>query len=94
MYPYRQHTEAGVLVRAYSSILQKSLDKTRISCYTDKWSRGSGGTGRRARLRGVWITPYGFKSRLPHQTKAPSIRIVLFVFIYYASLKCSATSFK
>ena len=28
---------------------------------------GSGGTGRRARLRGVWVTPYGFKSRLPHQ---------------------------
>ena len=28
--------------------------------------RGSGGTGRRARLRGVWLTPYGFKSRFPH----------------------------
>ena len=27
---------------------------------------GSGGTGRRARLRGVWSIPYGFKSRLPH----------------------------
>ena len=32
-------------------------------------TRGSGGTGRRARLRGVWFTPYGFKSRFPHQTK-------------------------
>ena len=31
-------------------------------------TRGSGGTGRRARLRGVWFTPYGFKSRFPHQT--------------------------
>ena len=29
--------------------------------------RGSGGTGRRARLRGVWFTPYGIKSRFPHQ---------------------------
>ena len=29
--------------------------------------RESGGTGRRARLRGVWFTPYGFKSRLSHQ---------------------------
>ena len=28
----------------------------------------SGGTGRRARLRGVWFTPYGFKSRLSHQS--------------------------
>ena len=28
----------------------------------------SGGTGRRARLRGVWFTPYGFKSRFSHQT--------------------------
>ncbi len=26
----------------------------------------SGGTGRRARLRGVWISPYGFKSRFSH----------------------------
>ena len=26
----------------------------------------SGGTGRRARLRGVWFTPYGFKSRFSH----------------------------
>ena len=32
-------------------------------------TRGSGGTGRRARLRGVWFTPYGFKSRFPHQKK-------------------------
>ncbi len=27
----------------------------------------SGGIGRRARLRGVWVKPYGFKSRLSHQ---------------------------
>ena len=32
--------------------------------------RESGGTGRRARLRGVWFTPYGFKSRLSHQYQA------------------------
>ena len=30
---------------------------------------GSGEIGRRARLRGVWVTPYGFKSRLPHHLK-------------------------
>ena len=30
---------------------------------------GSGVIGRRARLRGVWVTPYGFKSRLPHQLR-------------------------
>ena len=29
----------------------------------------SGGTGRRARLRGVWFTPYGFKSRFSHQQR-------------------------
>ena len=28
----------------------------------------SGGTGRRARLRGVWFTPYGFKSRFSHHS--------------------------
>ena len=36
-----------------------------------KATRESGGTGRRARLRGVWITPYGFKSRFSHQVKQP-----------------------
>lgn len=30
---------------------------------------GYGGIGRRVRLRGVWITPCGFKSRWPHQKK-------------------------
>ena len=30
---------------------------------------GSGVIGRRARLRGVWVTPCGFKSHLPHQLK-------------------------
>ena len=34
----------------------------------------SGGTGRRARLRGVWISPYGFKSRFSHQGQA-SVRL-------------------
>ena len=44
-------------------------------------TRGSGGTGRRARLRGVWFTPYGFKSRFPHQTKKQMDEIhLLFVF--------------
>ena len=39
-----------------------------------KRDRGSGGTGRRARLRGVWFTPYGFKSRFPHHN-APTKKI-------------------
>ena len=37
--------------------------------------RGSGGTGRRARLRGVWFTPYGFKSRFPHQKEKVGNRL-------------------
>ena len=40
-----------------------------ICCARQCVTRGSGGTGRRARLRGVWFTPYGFKSRFPHQQK-------------------------
>ncbi len=31
--------------------------------------RGDGGTGRHVRLRGVWLTPCGFKSRSPHLIK-------------------------
>ena len=34
---------------------------------------GHGGTGRRVRLRGVWLTPSEFKSRWPHQQKAPDM---------------------
>ncbi len=30
---------------------------------------GCGGTGRRARLRGVWSIPYGFDSHQPHQIR-------------------------
>ncbi len=41
---------------------------------------GSGGTGRRARLRGVWITPYGFKSRFPHQKKDTKLETILCLF--------------
>ena len=32
---------------------------------------GHGGTGRRVRLRGVWLTPSEFKSRWPHQKRTP-----------------------
>ena len=53
-------------------LLTKSLVYDIISNVASKTAlRGSGGTGRRARLRGVWFTPYGFKSRLPHQRKKP-----------------------
>src|SRR6202171_1641421 len=34
-------------------------------------SRAAGGTGRRARLRGVWGNPSGFESRVAHQLKRP-----------------------
>ena len=56
--------------------IEKSFEKTidflrkkSIILYvaTEVVASGSGGTGRRARLRGVWISPYGFKSRFPHQ---------------------------
>ncbi len=42
----------------------------------------SGGIGRRARLRGVWGNPYGFKSRLSHQKYKVSIWI-LGIFLCY-----------
>ena len=42
-------------------------------------TRGSGGTGRRARLRGVWFTPYGFKSRFPHQKKQVGFSLPAFL---------------
>ena len=65
----------------------KHLDKQAFSCYTNLRSRGSGGTGRRARLRGVWITPYGFKSRLPHQTKAASFWMVPLFLVWMQGLE-------
>ena len=40
---------------------------------------GSGGTGRRARLRGVWFTPYGFKSRFPHQKSIKALALMHFL---------------
>ena len=42
---------------------------------------GRGGTGRRARLRGVWVTPYEFKSRRPHHHSglSPKSEIALFI---------------
>ena len=43
------------------------LDKSAELCIIMSVPSESGGTGRRARLRGVWFTPYGFKSRFPHQ---------------------------
>ncbi len=40
---------------------------------------GSGGTGRRARLRGVWYIPYGFKSRFPHYLKNGMTSVLYFL---------------
>ena len=37
--------------------------------------RESGGTGRRARLRGVWFTPYGFKSRFSHHSHSIKMQL-------------------
>ena len=52
-------------------ILWKWLDKKRKVHYNPiccrKAPRGRGGIGIRARLRGVFLTEYGFKSRRPHQ---------------------------
>ena len=67
----------------FKKLLQNPLTNSKKSCiiYTvvetagcseqpvvKETARESGGTGRRARLRGVWFTPYGFKSRFSHQT--------------------------
>ena len=54
---------------------------------------GSGGTGRRARLRGVWFTPYGFKSRFPHQQKEHRLRDALFVGAEYGYTNSTAMLF-
>src|SRR5438876_5646747 len=43
------------------------LDTPYGRCYNIGVPCGSGGIGRRARLRGVWVKPWGFKSPLPHQ---------------------------
>ncbi len=48
---------------------------------------GHGGTGRRVRLRGVWITPSEFKSRWPHQRRrkanfATALRVFGELFAY------------
>ena len=32
-------------------------------------TRGIGGIGRRVRLRAVWLTPWWFKSTMPHQQR-------------------------
>ncbi len=45
--------------------------KTAIIIYAVRSNpRGRGGIGIRARLRGVFLTEYGFKSRRPHQQKS------------------------
>lgn len=44
----------------------------------------NGGTGRRARLRGVWCKSYGFKSRFSHQ-----IRVAIMATLYFYSLLMS-----
>ena len=41
--------------------------------------RESGGTGRRARLRGVWYTPYGFKSRFSHPEGAHECSFFVYI---------------
>ena len=50
-------------------LLEKALTKPLPSCIITLVQCESGGTGRRARLRGVWISPYGFKSRFSHQQR-------------------------
>ena len=49
----------------------------------------SGGIGRRARLRGVWGSSYGFKSRLSHQNSVAR-RLLSCFFIF----SCRISSFR
>ena len=46
-------------------------------------TRESGGIGRRARLRGVWLTPYGFKSRFSHQSKSTDFGRCFLIYTTY-----------
>ena len=63
----------------FEKLLQNLLTIHRKSCiiYTVviKAARESGGTGRRARLRGVWFTPYGFKSRFSHHSHSIKMQL-------------------
>ena len=43
--------------------------------------RGIGGIGRRVRLRAVWVTPWWFKSTIPHQLKQVKNGLFFVVFI-------------
>ncbi len=49
------------------AFLFKMLDKNSQLLYTFNVC-GGGEIGRRAGLRSLWVTPYEFKSRPPHQT--------------------------
>ncbi len=40
----------------FLNFFKKSIDKQKNFCYTKQVACESGGTGRRARLRGVWAT--------------------------------------
>lgn len=44
--------------------------------------RENGGTGRRARLRGVWGDSYGFDSRFSHQNLKKFLRLKDFLFAF------------
>ena len=68
-----------------TTFFQKPLDKIEkivynlYRCHGDckirPTSCESGGTGRRARLRGVWFTPYGFKSRFSHHSHSIKMQL-------------------
>ncbi len=67
---------ACVITASYSE--RENLDKTLPNPLTKGAESnillslcGHGGTGRRVRLRGVWLTPSEFKSRWPHQKRTP-----------------------
>ena len=97
----------GVWRENISGFFKNPIDKRGRICYNiirrqeihphsenaDTKPCGSGGTGRRARLRGVWEFPYGFKSRFPHQSPNPIAKLVRVFLLFFARYVCRSRAF-
>ena len=82
-FPPDSFPETAVLRRKnFPRIFKKGLTFQRAFSIIYPLLRESGGTGRRARLRGVWIFPYGFKSRFSHQQQKGIRKGALLTLIY------------